>query len=75
MRPGGLWVHPGSFGSLWSALAALGSCGSLCSSELVVFTRVRHVGRWVNPGSLSSRGCALLGVGFMRGRWVQSNAP
>ena len=78
MRPGGLWVHPGWFGSLWSALGALGLCESLSSSEVVRFTLVRRGGHCVHPGSLGSLGCTLGVVRFFqggtrvraRGRWV-----
>ena len=45
-----LWVHLGSFGSLGNALVALALCGSLGSSEVVGFTRVRHGDRWVHRG-------------------------
>ena len=48
----GRWVHPRSLGSLGSALGALVSFGSLGSSEVVEFIRVRHGGRWVHLGSL-----------------------
>ena len=40
---------------------------------------MRPWGCWVHPVSLVSPGSALLGVGFMRGRWVHpgwhSDAP
>ena len=73
VRPGGLWVHPGSFGR-----ALGGSCGLLGSSEVVGFTLERPGGDWVHPGSLGSLGCTLGVVGFIkgvsrvraRGRWV-----
>ena len=83
--PGCSWVYRGSWCSLGSALgfvgfirgrwghsdAPWGSLGSLGSSGVVGYTRVR---RWVHPGSLSSIGCALGNVGFTRvspgGRWV-----
>ena len=37
--------------------------GSLCSSGVVGFTRVRAGGRWVHPGSLGSLGFALVSLG------------
>ena len=83
---GGLWVHAGSLGSLRFALGviafirgSLGSLGfasvhlpwgSMGSSEVVAFTRVRPWGRWVHPGSLGSIKFALGFTGFIRGRWV-----
>ena len=54
-----LWVRLGS------ALGALPSCGSLSSSEVVGFTRLRHGGRSVHLGSLGSLSCALVIVGFI----------
>ena len=59
MRPGSRWVHPGSLGSLGSALGFFG------------FMR----DGWVNARSLGTIGCTLRVVGFIRGRWIQSGAP
>ena len=42
---------------------------------VVGFTRVRPGGRWVHPGSLGSLRCALIIVGFIRGRLVHSGSP
>ena len=44
--------------------------GSLCSSGVVGFTRVRPGCRWVHPESLDSFGCALGDVGFTQLRLV-----
>ena len=63
----GRWVH------------SIAPWGSLGSSGVVGFTRVRPVRRWVHAASLVSSGVALvyaLGfVGFIRCRWVLSSAP
>ena len=56
-------------GAPWGAL---GSCGSLGSSEVVGFTRVRHGGGWVNSVLLGSRGCTLGFDGFILRGWVHS---
>ena len=57
----------------------------MCSSGVVVFTRVRPRGCCVNPGSLGSLArameslgslaCALGFVGFILSRWVRSCEP
>ena len=51
----GRWVHSGS---PW---------GSLGSSWVVGFTRVRYLGRWVHPGLLDSLGITLGVFGFILG--------
>ena len=48
---------------------------SLRSSVVVGFTRVRPGGHWVHPGYLRSLRCALVIVGFIWGRLVQSSSP
>ena len=78
----GRWVHSGaplvSLGSSRVALEyALGVVGFIMDHwapygllrlfEVGGFTRMRPGGCWVKPWSL---GNALLGVDFMRGRWV-----
>ena len=55
------WVHSGA------------PCGSLGSSGVIWFARVRPWGRWVHPGSLGSLVCAQGVVGFIRGHWVLSS--
>ena len=66
-------------------MVRLGSpLGSLSSSAVVGFTRVRDGGHWVNPGSLGSLGFVLeplrslwfaLGVvGFIRSHWIYSRS-
>ena len=61
VRSGGLWVHSGSQGSLGCPLV------SSVSSRVAGFNQVRPGGR---SGSLGSLWCALMAVGFIRGRWV-----
>ena len=56
VRPGCLWVHPGSLDLFGFAIG------------VVWFTLVRHWSRWVHPRSLGSLWCALGVVEFMRGR-------
>ena len=51
----GGWVHSGAH------------LGSLGSSGVDVFTRVRPEDHWVHQGSLGSLECALGVVGFIRG--------
>ena len=80
VRPGGLRVNSWSLGSFVCALGVVGfirdrwvhwlstpwvSSGSFGS---VGFTGVRPGGRPVHSRSLGSLGCALLVVGFIRGR-------
>ena len=48
--------------------------GSLGSSGVFGFTRIRPGGRWVHPGSLDSLGFALGVLAFIRGCWVQSGS-
>ena len=73
-------VHPGSLCSLEFALGRWvlpqgATSGSLGSSGVFEFTRVRPGGRWVHPGTLGAFGFALGGVCFIWGRWVHSGAP
>ena len=90
VRHVGRWVHAASLGSsgvaLRYALVFVGfiRCrwvlsgapwGSLRSSVIVGFTRVRLGGHCVHPGSLGSLRFALVIVGFIQGRLVHSGAP
>ena len=89
MHRGRGWVHPGLLGSPGSALLGVGFMrgrwvhpkwhsgtpwGSLGSSGVVGFPRIRPVGGCVHPCPLGSLACALGVVAFIRGRWVHSGA-
>ena len=54
-------------GVVWFIMYHWAPYGSLRLLEVGGLTRMRPGGCWVQPGSLVN---ALLGVGFMRGRWV-----